>query len=247
MAGPMREFPKSGPGDSAPFALGLPPGSLPGMETPAFGPALIERANYIGLPMTGTITAAFGSRTIPEHAGGHTGADIAAPAGTPVRAPAFGVVLETRSGDPVFGSAVELRHPGGWRTLYAHLSRIDVAPGQPVRPGDGLGLCGSTGLSTGPHLHWGLARGHSPAVRGSGLADPLAFVAPAPLLLDEARLLGAAAAAVYAGLQAAATLFASRDEDDLAVYPPGSPARLILEIQRAANPFLARWLAAGAE
>ncbi len=212
------------------------------MDTITFGPALIERANYIGLPMTGTITAAFGSRSIPEHAGGHTGVDIAALTGTPVRAPAAGVVLETRSADPVFGSAVELAHPGGWRTLYAHLSRVDVAPGQPVRTGDGLGLCGSTGLSTGPHLHWGLARGHTPALRGPGLADPLAFVSPAPPALDEERLLRAAAAAIYAGLQAAGALFASREEADLAPYPPGSPQRLVLEIQRAANPFLARWL-----
>lgn len=126
------------------------------MDTITFGPALIERANYIGLPMTGTITAAFGSRSIPEHAGGHTGVDIAAPPGTPVRAPAAGVVLETRSADPVFGSAVELAHPGGWRTLYAHLSRVDVAPGQQLRAGDRLGLSGATGYVTGPHLHWQL-------------------------------------------------------------------------------------------
>ena len=212
------------------------------MRTIEFGPALLDGANYIGLPISGTITAAFGSASIPQHAGGHTGVDIGAPAGTPVRAPAPGVVIDVRSGDPVFGNAVELAHPGGWRTLYAHLSRVDVLPGQPVRPGDGLGLCGSTGLSTGPHLHWGLARGHSPAIRGGGLADPLARIAAAPAWPEADRLLAAAAAAIFAGLQAAGALFNSATEDDLAPYPPGSPQRDILAIQRAANPFLARWL-----
>jgi murein DD-endopeptidase MepM/ murein hydrolase activator NlpD len=216
--------------------------TLPGMEDLAFGPAILDRANYIGLPISGTITATFGSRTIPEHAGGHTGVDIGAPAGTPVRAPAAGVVIEVRSGDPVFGLAVELAHPAGWRTLYAHLQRVDVAPGQAVRPGNGLGLCGSTGLSTGPHLHWGLARGHSPAVRGPGLADPLAFVVPVPPAPARERQLRAAASAIYAGLQAAGALFASHADADLEPYPPGSDEQLILAIQRAANPFLARWL-----
>ncbi|WP_322817325.1 M23 family metallopeptidase [Tepidiforma sp.] len=212
------------------------------MDTPTFGPAVLERANYIGLPISGTITATFGSRTIPEHAGGHTGVDIAAPAGTPVRAPAAGVVVDVRSGDTVFGQAVELAHPGGWRTHYAHLQRVDVRVGQAVRAGDGLGLCGSTGLSTGPHLHWGLARGHSPAVRGPGLADPLAYVVPFPPAPSRERQLRAAAAAIYAGLQAAGALFASQAESDLEPYPPGSDEQLILAIQRAANPFLARWL-----
>lgn len=211
-------------------------------QLPAFGPALITGPNYIGLPITGTITAQFGSREIPEHAGGHSGLDIAAPAGTPILAPAPGIVAAILTADPVFGNAVELEHPGGWRSLYAHLSRVDVAVGQPIRRGAGLGLCGSTGLSTGPHLHWGLARGHSPAVRGPGLHDPLAAVSPAPATRDEERTLRSAAAAIYAGLQAAGALFASETEADLAPYPPGSPQQQVLAIQRAANPFLARWL-----
>jgi murein DD-endopeptidase MepM/ murein hydrolase activator NlpD len=212
------------------------------MTTISFGPALILGSHYIGLPITGNISATFGSTTIPEHAAGHSGVDIAAPAGTPIRAPAAGLVLHVRTGDPVFGHAVELLHPGGWRTLYAHLSRVDVAVGQPIRPGDGLGLCGSTGLSTGPHLHWGLARGHSPAVRGPALADPLAFVSEAPPPPAADRTLMAAAAAIYAGLQAAGALFASETDADLAAYPAGSPQRQILAIQQAANPFLAAWL-----
>jgi murein DD-endopeptidase MepM/ murein hydrolase activator NlpD len=212
------------------------------MDSIEFGPALLDGSHYIGLPISGTITAAFGSTTIPQHAGGHSGVDIGAPQGTPVRAPAPGVVIDVRADDPVFGRAVELAHPGGWRTLYAHLARVDVLPGQPVRPGDGLGLCGSTGLSTGPHLHWGLARGHSPAIRGGGLADPLARIAAAPAWPEADRLLRAAAAAIFAGLQAAGALFRSAADDDLAPYPPGSPQAQVRDIQRAANAFLARWL-----
>lgn len=212
------------------------------MDSPAFGPALVSGHNYIGLPITGTITALFGSASILQHAGGHTGLDIAAPAGTPVCAPAPGLVAAVRQGDSVFGNAVELAHPGGWRTLYAHLAAVDVSPGQPVRPGDPLGRCGSTGLSTGPHLHWGLARGHSPVVRGPGLRDPLPFIAAAPPMFDRERTLLAAATAIYAGLQAAGALFGSQTETDLAGFPPGSPERMVLVIQQAANPFLAAHL-----
>ncbi len=212
------------------------------MEQPAFGPAVVSGPHYIGLPITGTITALFGSTAIPQHAGGHTGLDIAAPNGSPVRAPAAGLVAAVREADPIFGNAVELAHPGGWRTLYAHLAAVDVRAGQPVLPGELLGRCGSTGLSTGPHLHWGLARGHSPAIRGDGLRDPLAFVAATPVGSDRERTLHAAAASLYAGLQAAGALFGSHSEADLAGYPPGSPERMVLAIQQAANPFLAAYL-----
>ena len=83
----------------------------------------------------------------------HLGLDFAAPAGTPVLASANGSVTFTgwKGG---LGKFVELRHPSGYRTGYAHLSRILVKPGQKVGQGDVLGRVGSTGLATGPHLDY---------------------------------------------------------------------------------------------
>ena len=82
----------------------------------------------------------------------HAGGDIGAPTGTPLYAVADGKVLvaETRGG---YGNTIVIDHGASLGTVSAHLSRIDVAVGDTVRRGDQIGLIGSTGLSTGPHLH----------------------------------------------------------------------------------------------
>ena len=87
----------------------------------------------------------------------HFGVDFAAPTGTPVRASADGVV--TRAGwDGGFGKVVRMRHANGYETLYGHLSRIDVRPGQRLLQGTVLGAVGMTGLATGPHLDYRMVK-----------------------------------------------------------------------------------------
>ena len=84
---------------------------------------------------------------------GHTGMDIAIPTGTEIQAVAAGKVLYTRMSSSGYGYHVVINHGGGIVTLYAHCSRILVSAGQEVSQGDVIALSGSTGNSTGPHLH----------------------------------------------------------------------------------------------
>ena len=83
----------------------------------------------------------------------HAGVDFRAPSGHPVRAAAAGrVTMARRNGG--YGNMVEIDHGRGMTTRYAHLSAILVKSGQRVRPGQIIGRVGSTGRSTGPHLHY---------------------------------------------------------------------------------------------
>lgn len=101
------------------------------------------------------VVSPFGLRQLPWEAGGrlHAGVDIAAPAGLAVLATADGVV--TRTGvDGGYGRFVEVEHAEGLKTRYGHLAMIGVAPGQAVKAGGVVGKVGSSGTSTGPHLHF---------------------------------------------------------------------------------------------
>lgn len=106
------------------------------------------------------INSKFGLRRLGGEPGArqHKGVDIAAPLGTTVFAAAEGTVLRIGYDPDGYGNFIELRHPNGMTTLYGHLSRVDVASGDAVMPGGRLGLVGSTGYSTGPHLHFEVRR-----------------------------------------------------------------------------------------
>lgn len=111
------------------------------------------------LPEAFTITSGFGERVDPftGESDFHTGTDIAAPAGTPILAAADGTVTIANATDPwggSYGYYIKLDHGNGLETLYAHCSAICVTPGQTVRQGEVIGYVGSTGNSTGNHLHF---------------------------------------------------------------------------------------------
>jgi murein DD-endopeptidase MepM/ murein hydrolase activator NlpD len=111
------------------------------------------------VPVDGPLTARYGEQrsingSVPS--GHHGGTDIAAPEGTPVKATNGGKVVLAR-GLKVRGNMVIIDHGGGLYSGYAHLSSLSVIDGQIVKPGDQIGLVGTTGLSTGAHLHWEMA------------------------------------------------------------------------------------------
>lgn len=121
-------------------------------------------------PVTGTITSPFGMRPNPFGGGPefHTGLDIAAPMGTVVKAAVSGTVISA-GWYGGYGNFILIDHGGGMATAYGHLSQILVADGQHVDQGVVIGLVGSTGASTGPHLHF--------EVRISGKpVDPTAYL-----------------------------------------------------------------------
>lgn len=113
------------------------------------------------LPARGWISSRFGPRRDPFTGAWrqHRGIDIAAPTGTPVFATQGGRVAAVGSGAQL-GKYIILTHFGGYSSVYAHLSRIYVSRGERVSSGETIGAMGSTGRSTGPHLHFELRRGN---------------------------------------------------------------------------------------
>ena len=99
-----------------------------------------------------TLTAGFAAQG-GRWASGHTGQDFAVPTGTPVRSVGAGVVTKTSCGDS-YGVQVVVRHDNGYFTQYAHLSMLQIKAGDRVKAGQQIGLSGSTGNSSGPHLHF---------------------------------------------------------------------------------------------
>lgn len=101
------------------------------------------------------LTSDFGMRTHPVlgQRRGHKGVDLGAPTGTPIVATADGLISRA-SWFSSYGLFVSIEHGGDLQTRYAHMSRLNVAEGQRVRKGEVIGFVGSTGRSTGPHLHY---------------------------------------------------------------------------------------------
>lgn len=109
-------------------------------------------------PARGRISGRFGSQRIYRGEPGsyHGGVDVAAPTGSPVVAPADGVVVLAAPGFSLEGNLVIVDHGFGLSSSFLHLSRIDVREGQAVHQGERIGAVGATGRATGPHLHWAL-------------------------------------------------------------------------------------------
>ncbi len=133
------------------------------------------------LPVGGRVTSGYGTRMHPllGSARFHRGIDLAAASGTPIKAAADGRVVRVgwRGG---YGRQVALAHDGGLDTSYSHLSRILARPGEQVERGQVIGLVGSSGLSTGPHLHFEAARNGKPI-------DPRSARIEMPVAMDKSQ------------------------------------------------------------
>ncbi|MBA2239201.1 MAG: M23 family metallopeptidase [Lysobacter sp.] len=120
-------------------------------------------AEHFQWPVRGRISGRFGSHRVyllPDGSGSkgssHSGMDIAAPTGTPVLAPAAGVVTFADPDLYLTGGTILLDHGHGISSNFLHLSRLDVRVGDAVSQGEVIGAVGATGRATGPHLHWGM-------------------------------------------------------------------------------------------
>jgi murein DD-endopeptidase MepM/ murein hydrolase activator NlpD len=135
----------------------------------------VERAYFLRIlyrnPVDkGYITSLYGWRSDPFTGSRefHAGLDIGAPVGTEVHAAREGIVEEAGTNDQL-GRYVAVTHPGGYQTVYGHLSVINVTIGEPVRTGSILGAVGHTGRATGPHLHFEVRT-------KAGTKDPLQLI-----------------------------------------------------------------------
>jgi len=116
-------------------------------------------ASGFSWPVKGRISGVFGSQRIlnGKPKSPHNGTDIAAPIGTPIKAPADGRVVLVHQDMFYTGKTMMIDHGHGLSTVYAHMSDISVAEGQFVGKGTVIGKVGKTGRATGPHLHWGMS------------------------------------------------------------------------------------------
>ncbi len=134
--------------------------SLALTEQPLLMNTAVNSTNDMAVPVIGTVTSPFGYRIHPIYGTRlfHNGVDIGADTGTDIVAALSGRV-EIATYNDSYGYYVMLDHGNDFRTVYAHCSELNVEEGQTVQKGDLIALVGSTGLSTGPHLHFEVRRG----------------------------------------------------------------------------------------
>ncbi len=145
--------------DNAPH-FGGAPGAPPSDTTPPTTPPDTDppapSGDYV-MPVQGTIgdgLVVAPGFCVSRSCGGHSGLDITAPSGTPVKSVTAGTVVGVNTAGSAYGLHVVVKHAANTYTLYAHLSQTSVSTGQSVTAGQTVGLVGSTGNSSGPHLHF---------------------------------------------------------------------------------------------
>ncbi|MDR2339698.1 MAG: M23 family metallopeptidase [Deltaproteobacteria bacterium] len=146
--------------------------------------SLLAVTPYANPVPNGKVSSLFGYRSSPFRGGGldfHQGLDLSAPIGSPVYAPADGVVLSSDWSKSGYGRMVTLDHGFGLSTRYAHLSESLVEVGDEVKRGDMIAKVGSTGRSTGPHLHY-------ETLMGGVAVDPWGFIKADLGIKDESAL-----------------------------------------------------------
>lgn len=149
------------PFDLRPGMLLFLPGVEPSRSLERLARVREEENRYIW-PVHGRLTSYFGRRNLGMGTSNfHRGVDVAAPSGTPIVAARAGTVTYAGWSNRGYGYLVRVRHAGGAESWYAHASRIFVSVGESVGQGQSVGLIGSTGISTGPHLHFELHVGGS--------------------------------------------------------------------------------------
>ena len=157
------------PGDLTGGTLLFLPGVSPERALERLAKVREEENRYLW-PVHGRITSYYGRRNLGLGTSAfHRAVDISAPTGTPIVAARSGTVSFVGWSDQGYGNLIKIRHSGGAETWYAHNSQMNVSVGQYVHQSETIGLVGSTGLSTGPHLHF--------EVHENGEAlDPLGFL-----------------------------------------------------------------------
>jgi len=167
LANPVDEKPPI----ASPLPHAQPPMATPPIGTPPAPPiGEMLPGPHFAMPVIGRATSGYGERVDPIHhtTGMHPGQDLAAPTGTRVGAAAAGEVVHAGPAG-TYGNLVTIRHDDGFETRYAHLSAVHVKPGDRVEVGQDVGAVGTTGHSTGPHLHF--------EIRKEGQAlDPIPYL-----------------------------------------------------------------------
>ena len=145
------------------LATSVPPTTVPKAPSNVGGGSTVT--NNVGgiswkVPISySAFTSPFGWRIHPIHGTSkfHYGVDLAAPTGTPIYATRSGTVDTASYQAGGAGNYVQINHGDGYRSIYMHMTHYIVYPGQYVSQGQVIGYCGSTGGSTGPHLHFGIS------------------------------------------------------------------------------------------